>query len=199
MNSKKSNEEAEKSFRAQSQVNFVHTKQTDGDFIVYSTENKVAFFDLSKSPIKDKNLCNNLPFKCEGLCTTDSYLLVYGKYNCAISLKDNPFSDTFLEVKGFDGRIKKVETIDDEYFGVSTNIGLYIFNKNENLTTFCFGIVWKGDFESRDVVFDSESKTVFVLSTRGQIVKYPVMDNVAIFSDTMDILIESRAVSISCG
>ena len=134
MLSKKSNEEAEKSFRAQSQVNFVHTKQTDGDFIVYSTENKVAFFDLSKSPIKDKNLCNNLPFKCEGLCTTDSYLLVYGKYNCAISLKDNPFSDTFLEVKGFDGRIKKVETIDDEYFGVSTNIGLYISNKNENLT-----------------------------------------------------------------
>ena len=87
--------------------------------------------------------------------------------------------------------------MNNDYFGVATNIGLYVFNTNDDLTSFCLGVVWKGDFECSDLAFHSESKTVFVLSTKGQVVKYQIRENLAIYSDTMDILIEGRAISIS--
>ena len=65
-----------KTLRSSSQVKFMNIKQVNHDLIAYAAENKVTMIDLSESPLKSKRLGNSLPFTCEGLYATDSYLLL---------------------------------------------------------------------------------------------------------------------------
>ena len=76
------------------------------------------------------------------------------------------------------GTVKDAVWFDSNVFGVLTDNGLFIYDSTTSLNISKCKIFFDESFDAQKVVFDNDSKTVFILDAKGRVKKSKIEEAV---------------------